>query len=91
MEYNWINNVAKLSDDQVCITFNNKFNEIIKPNSLPKFLTILIFGGEFNQLIISNSLPENLTNLVFGFKRDPNQKIEPNSLFESLTNFTFDS
>ena len=28
MEYNWINNVAKLSDDQTSITFNDEFNEI---------------------------------------------------------------
>ena len=35
MEYNWINNIAKLSDDQTSITFDDKFNEIIRPNSLP--------------------------------------------------------
>ena len=36
MEYEWIDNVAKLSDDNTSITFDNKFNKIIKQNSLLK-------------------------------------------------------
>ena len=45
MDYEWIKHVAKLSDDRTSITFNDNFNEIIEPNTLPKNLTNLIFGA----------------------------------------------
>ena len=36
MEYNWIKNIAKLSDDHTSIKFDDKFNDIIKPNTYLK-------------------------------------------------------
>ena len=49
MKYNWINNVAKISNDHTSITFNDEFNESINPNTLPKTLTTLILGEKFNK------------------------------------------
>ena len=73
MEYEWINSVAKMSDDHTSIIFFREFNKFIEPNSLPENLTNLTFGYHFNQKIEPNSLPENLTTLIFGCQF--NQKI----------------
>ena len=80
MEYDWIKNVAKISDDHTSIKFYDTFNEIINPNSLPKKLTTL--GYNFNQKIEPNTLPNNIKSLVF--REIFNQKIEPNTLPEKL-------
>ena len=87
MDYKWINKVTKLSDDHTSITFNDEFNDIIKPNSLPELLTTLDLGYSFNQKIVPNTLPNSLTYLDLGFSFD--QKIEPNSLPNSLTYLDF--
>ena len=87
MTYNWINNVAKISDDHTSITFDDEFNEIIKPNTLPENLTTLTFGYFFDQKIKSNTLPKKLITLSFGY--DFNQKIKPNTLPETLTTLIF--
>ena len=87
MQYEWIKNVAKISDDCMSIIFFDSFNQKIEPNSLPENLTNLTFGWDFNQIIELNSLPENLTTLIFGYEF--NQLIEPNSLPENLTTIIF--
>ena len=45
MQYKWINNVAKMSPDYTIITFGNKFNQKIEPNTLPEKLVTLTFGA----------------------------------------------
>ena len=87
MQYEWINNVAKISSDYTIIEFNREFNQKIEPNTLPEKLTTLTFGYSFNQKIEPNILPEKITNLEFGWRF--NQKIEPNTLPKNLTTLIF--
>ena len=87
MQYEWINNVAKMSSDYTIIHFHENFNQGIDPNTLPKKLTTLTFGWMFNQGIDPNTLPKNLTSITFG--KHFNQKINPNTLPENLTTLTF--
>ena len=62
MNYKWLTNIAKISDDHTSIIVRNSFNQKIEPNTLPKKLINLTFGISFNQQIE----PENLTTLTFG-------------------------
>ena len=87
MQYNWINDVAKISSNYTSICFYNFFNDLIEPNVLPENLTTLTFGLKFNQKIEPNILPKNLITLRFGYKF--NQKMEPNTLPENLTTLIF--
>ena len=43
MKYNWINNVAKISDDCISITFNSEFNQKIDLKILPSKLKHIEF------------------------------------------------
>ena len=64
MQYEWINNVAKMSSDYIIICFHDIFNKIVDPNTLPENLISLTFGWWFNQKIKLNALSRNLTSLL---------------------------
>ena len=49
MQYNWINDVAKMLPDYTSTCFYDLFNDSIDFNSLPENLTTLIFGWRFAQ------------------------------------------
>ena len=87
MQYEWINNVADISDDYIIIDFHDIFNQKIEPNTLPKNLTTLTFGFYFNQKIEPNTLSEKLTILIFG--NCFNQKIDSNTLPNNITTLIF--
>ena len=65
MQYEWLNNVAKMSSDYTIIHFHDIFNQKIEPNTLPEKLTTLTFGWHFDQKIDSEMLPSNLKKINF--------------------------
>ncbi|EGC31153.1 hypothetical protein DICPUDRAFT_82935 [Dictyostelium purpureum] len=71
------------------ISFDDNFNEKIKPGSLSYRLTTLTFGHRFNQVFTPGSLPNRLTTLTFGDHF--NQVFVPGTLPNSLTTLTFGS
>ena len=87
MQYEWINNVAKMSTDYTTIHFCGIFNEKIEPKILPENLTSPTFGYYFNQKIEANTLPDNIISLTFGC--DFNQGIDSKMLPFNLKTINF--
>ena len=63
MNYDWLKSVAEISYDHTSVTFNRKFNEIIRRNSLPENLTTITFSGKLFLLIISLNFLLNVTEV----------------------------
>ena len=51
MQYEWINNVAKISSDYTIIEFHANFNQKIEPNTLPEKLIFFKLYGNISESI----------------------------------------
>eukprot|EP01133_Synstelium_polycarpum_P000173 gene173-206_t len=69
------------------LVFDNRFEQSIRVETIPKSITHLTFDYSFNEYLEPASLPPHLVKLEFG--RHFSQRIDPGVLLAPLTDLTF--